>query len=116
MARSSACGDCKVVHKEEVIFVQPPMENEEYKFLEILRPMAFENSARTASKGGVAANSWASMPTHPFEALVSHAQNLQRALINTFGIPVGAPDFDWFKVPTKKGFVDIPFFAAAPFL
>jgi hypothetical protein len=30
-------------------------------------------------------------------------QNIQRSLIQLFGKPVGAPDFNWFKIPLKNG-------------
>ena len=37
-------------------------------------------------------------------------QNLQRSLISFFGMPPGAPDFDWFDIPTKSGVHPHPFF------
>ena len=39
-----------------------------------------------------------------------HPQNLQRALISCFGMPLGAPEFSWFKIPTKAGDIHHPFF------
>ena len=36
-------------------------------------------------------------------------QNLQRALLNLFGKPVGSPEISWYNIPTKKGFVAHPF-------
>ena len=38
-----------------------------------------------------------------------HVQNLQRALVNAFGMPDGAPDFSWYDIPTKRGVEKIPF-------
>ena len=32
-----------------------------------------------------------------------HAQNLMRDLVRVFGTPVGAPQFDWYEIPTKRG-------------
>ena len=33
----------------------------------------------------------------------NHPQNIHRALVTSFGLPVGAPDVDWVKLPTKFG-------------
>ena len=38
-----------------------------------------------------------------------HPQNIQRALVNIFGAPAGAPEFTWCQVPTKRGMVVQPF-------
>ena len=38
-----------------------------------------------------------------------HVQNLQRALVNAFGMPDGAPDFSWYDIPTKRGVEKIHF-------
>jgi hypothetical protein len=35
--------------------------------------------------------------------LEKNPQNIQRSLIQLFGKPVGAPDFNWFKIPLKNG-------------
>ena len=40
-------------------------------------------------------------------------QNMQRALISAFGMPMGAPRFTWIEIPTKAGRVAHPFFVAA---
>ena len=39
----------------------------------------------------------------------AHTQNLFRALVNEFGVPDGAPDFDWINIRTKSGLVPHPF-------
>ena len=39
----------------------------------------------------------------------SHPQNLQRSLMTYFGMPEGAPDFAWFKVPMTSGEHSHPF-------
>ena len=36
-------------------------------------------------------------------------QNMQRALISAFGMPMGAPRFTWIEIPTKAGRVAHPF-------
>ena len=38
-----------------------------------------------------------------------HPQNLQRSLISLFGMPDGAPEFEWYNIPTKSGSHAHPF-------
>ena len=39
----------------------------------------------------------------------SHPQNLQRSLIACFGMPIRAPKFSWFTIPTASGNISLPF-------
>ena len=38
-----------------------------------------------------------------------HPQNLQRSFVSFFGMPKGAPEFVWHKIPLKSGMVSHPF-------